>query len=64
MRIPYLVVFTIMLTLISAPLQAGQVGTIFVCYACANTGNSAIDTALANNPATSADGILFAFFNT
>jgi hypothetical protein len=46
------------------PVRAAQIGEIFVCYACQNTGNSAIDAALANNPGVAGDGILFAFDNT
>jgi hypothetical protein len=45
------------------------VGEILACYACnlsfgGATGNTAIDTALANNPSVAADGILFALVNT
>jgi hypothetical protein len=55
--------FVMIFVLAAAPVQAGQVGTIFVCYACQNTGNSAIDAALASNPSVANDGILFAFIN-
>ena len=51
-------------TVCPAPVQADQMGTIFVCYACQNTGNGAIDTALSSNPSVASDGILFAFINT
>lgn len=37
---------------------------IYACYACQNTGNSAIDSALAANPSVAYDGLLFAFVNT
>lgn len=47
-----------------APVHAAQIGQIFVCYACQNTGDTVIDAALANNPAVANDGILFAFKNT
>jgi hypothetical protein len=47
-----------------APAHAAQIGQIFVCYACQNTGDTAIDAALAANPAAAFDGILFAFKNT
>ncbi len=47
-----------------ASASAAQVGTIYVCYACNTTGNSAIDTALAANPSVASDGVLFAFINT
>ena len=46
------------------PTQAAQIGQILVCYACSNTGDTAVDAALANNPGVSNDGILFAFKNT
>jgi hypothetical protein len=46
------------------PAQAAQIGQIFVCYACQNTGDTAIDAALTANPSVSFDGILFAFKNT
>src|ERR1700676_5353422 len=49
---------------IVAPVHAAQIGQIFACYACQNTGDPAIDAALANNPSVSSDGILFAFKNT
>ena len=47
-----------------ASANAGQVGTIYVCYTCNTTGNSAIDAALTANPSIANDGILFAFINT
>ncbi len=37
---------------------------IFACYACQNTGVSAIDSALTANPSVAYDGLLFAFDNT
>lgn len=37
---------------------------IFACYACQNSGNAAIDAALAANPTVSSDGLLLAFINT
>ena len=46
------------------PLHAAQIGQIFVCYACQNTGDATIDAALAANPNVAFDGILFAFKNT
>ena len=45
----------------AVPTQAAVIGDIFVCYACQNTGDAAIDAALANNPGVAGDGILFAF---
>jgi hypothetical protein len=48
----------------TALVRASTIGEIFVCYACQNTGNTAIDAALANNPDVASDGILFAFVNT
>jgi hypothetical protein len=50
----------------SAPANATQIGEILACYACQNTGNSAIDSALAtgSGPAVASDGLLFAFVNT
>jgi hypothetical protein len=50
--------------LLSEPAQADQVGTISVCYACQNTGDAAIDAALAANPGVASDAILFDFTNT
>jgi len=47
-----------------APLPADPIGQILVCYACQNTGDAAIDAALAANPDVAYDGILFAFKNT
>jgi uncharacterized protein (TIGR03437 family) len=56
---------TALLTLcVLVPLGADPIGQILVCYACANTGDAAIDAALAANPAVVYDGILFAFKNT
>jgi len=56
---------TALLTLCAmAPLPADPIGQILVCYACQNTGDAAIDTALAANPDVAYDGILFAFKNT
>lgn len=50
---------------LSSPLVvAAQTLDIYACYACQNTGNAAIDAALAANPSVAADGLLFAFFNT
>jgi hypothetical protein len=49
---------------IAAPMQAAQIGQIFVCYACQNTGDAVIDAALTANPNVAFDGILFAFKNT
>jgi hypothetical protein len=49
---------------VTAPAQAAQIGQVFVCYACQNTGDTAIDAALTANPSVSFDGILFAFKNT
>ena len=46
------------------PMHAAQIGQILVCYACQNTGNAAIDAALAANSGVASDGILFAFTNT
>lgn len=43
---------------------AVSVVNIFACYACQNTGNAAIDAALAANPSVPSDGLLFAFVNT
>ena len=48
----------------TVPTQAAEIGQILVCYACSNTGDTAVDAALANNPAVASDGILFAFKNT
>lgn len=51
----------------SALMPAAQVGTIYACYACANTGNSAVDTYLTSGPggtSVSSDGLLFAFWNS
>ncbi len=53
-----------MLMVAGATARAGQVGEILACYACQNTGNSAINAALALNPAVASDGLLFAFVNT
>ncbi len=47
-----------------APAYATQVGEIYSCYACQNSGNAAIDAALAANPSVASDGLLFAFVNT
>jgi hypothetical protein len=44
--------------------KASTIGDILVCYACQNSGNAAVDTALAANPSVAADGLLFAFQNT
>lgn len=44
--------------------QATTVGDVLVCYACQNSGNTAVDAALAANPGVAGDGILFAFANT
>ena len=46
------------------PAHAAQIGQIFVCYACQNTGDAVIDAALTANPSVAFDGILFAFKNT
>jgi hypothetical protein len=46
------------------PMHATQIGTIWACYACQNTGNPIIDAALAANSGVAGDGILFAFMNT
>src|SRR5579864_1254211 len=48
----------------TVPTHAAEIGQIFVCYACSNTGDTVIDAALANNPGVASDGILFAFKNT
>jgi len=45
-------------------MQAAVIGDIFVCYACQNTGDPAIDAALVTHPNVASDGILFAFKNT
>jgi hypothetical protein len=37
---------------------------IYACYACQNTGMTAIDSALTANPSVAYDGLLFAFDNT
>lgn len=50
--------------LATSAVASTQVGDILVCYACQNTGNTAIDAALAANPGVASDGILFAFVNT
>lgn len=56
---------TVALSLLFAvPASANSVGDILVCYACQNTGNAAIDAALAANPDVASDGILFAIENT
>jgi hypothetical protein len=51
-----------------APISAnaGQkvIGDILACYACQNSGNTAIDAALAANPSVASDGLLLAFVNT
>ena len=49
---------------ITAQLQAAPIGQILVCYACSNTGDAAVDAALAANPGVASDGILFAIKNT
>jgi PEP-CTERM motif len=49
---------------VNVPMHAAVIGDIYVCYACQNTGDAAIDAALANNPGVASDGILFAFKNT
>ena len=55
----------VLLTLCAtASLPADPIGQILVCYACQNTGDAAIDAALAANPDVAYDGILFAFKNT
>jgi len=60
-----MIVFTALLALCAlAPASAAQIGQIFVCYACQNTGDTAIDAALTANPSVAFDGILFAFKNT
>src|SRR5581483_8363000 len=53
-------------TLMTAPAHAGTVavGSIYACYACQNTGDQAIDDALAANPSVANDGLLFEFNNT
>ena len=56
--------FAFLLSLIATPAHANQIGTISVCYACQDTGDTAIDAALAANPSVAFDGILFAFKNT
>ena len=46
---------------------SAQIGTIFACYACQSTGNTAIDTYLATGAggtAVAGDGLLFAFVNS
>ena len=65
-RVPPLIwaFFTVALIALSSSAQATQVGEVFVCYACQNTGVPAIDAALANNPGVAGDGILFDFVNT
>lgn len=45
-------------------LNASQIGQVFVCYACQDTGDPIIDAALAANPGVASDAILFAFKNT
>jgi hypothetical protein len=52
---------------LSAPAHATiNVGEILACYACQNSGNAAIDAALATGtgPDVASDGLLFAFVNT
>ena len=48
----------------AVPVHAAEIGQVFVCYACQNTGDTAIDAALTANPSVAFDGILFAFKNT
>ena len=65
----WLLALAALLTLAASPVQAAQIGTITVCYACDGdgtfkTGDSAVDTVLANNPNTAYDGILFVFKNS
>jgi uncharacterized protein (TIGR03437 family) len=54
----------VLFAFVPRPVLAAQVGTITVCYACQNTGDAAIDAALAANSDVAYDGILFAFKNT
>jgi len=53
-----------LLAAVIAPAYATQVGEIYACYACQNTGNAAVDAALTANPSVASDGLLFAFVNT
>jgi hypothetical protein len=64
---PLAALVTLSAAALSAPAQATtQVGEILACYACQNTGNSAIDAALATGTGldVASDGLLFAFVNT
>jgi hypothetical protein len=56
--------WTAILSASAVPAGASQIGTIYVCYACQNSGNTAIDAALTANPGVAGDGILFAIINT
>src|ERR1700676_5188471 len=49
---------------VAARVQAATIGNVYVCYACQNTGDPAIDAALAAHSDVASDGILFAFKNT
>ncbi len=53
-----------LLSLAALPTQAAQIGQVYACYACQNTGDAAIDAALTANSSVAFDGILFAFKNT
>ena len=49
---------------LALPAMAAARVDIYACYACQNSGNAAIDAALAANPSVASDGLLFAFVNT
>lgn len=49
---------------VSDRAEAAVVGDIQACYSCQDTGNAAIDAALAANNSVAVDGLLLAFINT
>lgn len=58
---------TLVTLAIGAACYGSQVGTMYACYACSNTGNTVIDSYLATGsggPAVASDGLLFEFVNT
>lgn len=67
MRSRFLLSSAVVATLLgiaNIPANGAQVGQILVCYACQNTGNAAVDAALAATPGVASDAILFAFVNS
>jgi uncharacterized protein (TIGR03437 family) len=63
-RLTSMAVTVLLILCATTSLPADPIGQILVCYACQNSGDAAIDAALAANPDVAADAILFAFKNT